>query len=214
MHRGDQRASRRAEPALGRSARRREPQTPAWSSTCAGDPRRRRRYGSVSGSRACSRLWADAHSSGRLGPGSRETWAWGDPLVAAPGGRVSRPGPLTFAPPTVCPGREAACQLAQLPLSACSLPHPLTLVAGVTVRSQSSVLEPGLRYKPWVRPGGTRRKDVDAIQGWALFRGRGLLGGLSQVLSEFVGKFVCLAPVCVCVCVSRVKSHSNNFNST
>ena len=51
--------------------------------------------------------------------------------------------------------------------------------------------------------------------GGALFRGRGLLGKpqSEEVLSEFDGKFVCLA-VCVCVCVSLSRvSHSNNFNS-
>ena len=72
-----------------------------------------------------------ALGAGRRGPGATSR-------RGARGGRGSRSGPMTFAPtPTACTGRGAACQLAQLPLSACSLPHPLTLVAGVTVGSQA-----------------------------------------------------------------------------
>ena len=44
----------------------------------------------LSGSPACSRLWADAHSSGRLDPGSLEMWAWGD-LSSRRAGRKGLP---------------------------------------------------------------------------------------------------------------------------
>ena len=115
-----------------------------------------------------------ALGAGRCGPGATSR-------RSAPGGRVSRPGPLTFAPtPTACPGREAECQLAQLPLSACSLPHPLTLVAGGHRGQPGSVSEPGLRYKAlspawryqeerWVNPGV--ELCLGALGSW---------GGLSQ----------------------------------
>lgn len=78
-----------------------------------------------------------ALGAGRRGPGATSS--------RRAGRRVSRPGPLTFAPtPTVCPGREAACQLAQLPFKCLfSLIHSL-LLQGVTVGSQAQVLEPGL----------------------------------------------------------------------